>query len=339
MAIRIQPLAATVRRPREPALTVPVLVTGGTGFIGAAVIRRMQDRGGFDVRASVRAGSARQPDGVRIEQVDLGRDSDWTAAVRGVQVVVHCAARVHVMRETAADPLADFRRANVEGTLALARQAAQAGVRRFVFLSTVKVLGESSPPGRPLQPDDPLAPQDAYAVSKLEAEEGLRELAAGTGMEVVILRPPLVYGPGVKGNFASLVRWIRRGRPLPLGAASNRRSLVALDNLSDFIVLCADRDRSALAANQAFLVSDGTDVTTADLVRRIAHAYGSKTRLLPVPPSWMAAMAGLVGKRAAADRLLGWLQVDSSRCQSVGWTPVTSMDDQLRRMAASDASA
>lgn len=318
-------------------MNTPLLVTGASGFVGSALARHLVERG-FAVRGTARGASSAMPAGVHPIHAELAERTDWSAALGGVDTVVHCAARVHVMREAAVDPLAEFRRVNVEGTLGLARQAAAAGVRRFVFLSSIKVLGESTRPGRPFTPDDRPAPEDAYGTSKHEAEAALLALAAATGLEVVIIRPPLVYGPGVKGNFASLVRWVRRGRPLPFGAIDNRRSLVALDNLVSFSALCADRARSPSAANQVYLVSDGQDESTPDLVRRIARAYGARPALLPVPPALMRGAARLLGRQAAADRLLGSLQVDSAKCGQLGWRPAVTMDQQLEKMARDDAS-
>jgi nucleoside-diphosphate-sugar epimerase len=242
------------------------------------------------------------------------------------------------MKDKTVDPLAEYRMVNVAGTLALARQAAEAGVRRFVFISSIKVNGELTLSGRSFLPDDTPAPEDAYAISKLEAERGLMAISRDTGIEIVIIRPPLVYGPGVKGNFAAMIRWIRRGVPLPLGAVHNRRSLVALANLVDFIVLCADRERSPRAANEVFLIADGEDVSTTELLRKVARAYGGKPRLLPVPARWMRFAAGLLGKGAVADRLLGSLVVDSLKARDLlGWRPVISMNEQLQKMAQHDA--
>lgn len=320
-------------------MTATVLVTGATGFVGGALARHLVEQG-CTVRGASRTALPSSAQGIESFIVDLTEPTDWAAALRGADSLVHCAARVHVMRESSADPLAEFRRANVEGTLNLARQAADAGVRRFVFLSSVKVLGESTPPDRPFLPDSPPAPQDAYGVSKHEAEEGLRQLSAATGMQLVIIRPPLVYGPGVKGNFAALVRMVRRGLPLPFGAIENRRSLVALDNLVSFVALCADPNRSPSAAGQAFLVSDGVDESTAGLVRKIASAYGRRPLLVPLPPSLIRMAAWLAGRQAAADRILGSLQVDSSKCgRLLGWKPVLTIDEQLRKMARHDAGA
>ena len=309
-----------------------VLVTGATGFVGQTLLGELRVRG-HRVTPVVRRITG-LPHEVLIP--DMNAQADWRAALVGCNAVVHLAARVHVMFDGVADPVAEFRRVNVKGTLNLARQAVAAGVRRFVFISSIKVNGES---GIFCERDDP-APQDAYAQSKMEAENGLMALAGSTGMEVVIIRPPLVYGPEVKGNFASLVRWVRQGIPMPLGAVKNQRSLVALDNLVDFIALCADPKRSPLAANEAFLISDGEDVSSTTLLMRVARAYGVKARLLPVPIGWLRLGARVLDKTAAADRLLGSLVVDSSKAQDLlGWRPVVTMDDQLRKMALHDSCA
>ena len=250
----------------------------------------------------------------------------------GVSEVVHTAARVHVMQDKAVDPLAEFRRTNVDGTIALARQAAASGVHRFVFISSVKVNGEATLLGRPFMADDVQDPQDAYGISKMEAEQGLGQIAVETGMEVVIIRPPLVYGPGAKANFAALMRAVQRGWPLPLGAVHNQRSLVALDNLVDFIVTCVSHPQ---AANQTFLVSDGQDLSTTDLVRGMAQAAGVPARLLPVPVWALQAGASFLGKGDAVQRLCGNLQVDISKARSLlGWVPPVSMEEGLRRAMA-----
>jgi UDP-glucose 4-epimerase len=216
--------------------------------------------------------------------------------------------------------------------LNLARQAAAAGLRRFVFVSSIKVNGEATQLARPFIADDAPAPLDAYGVSKMEAEQGLREIARQTGMEVVIIRPPLVYGPGVKANFAAMMRWLKRGVPLPLGAIHNQRSLVALDNLVDLILTCLTHPA---ATNQTFLVSDGEDVSTTELLRRMGQAMGKTARLLPVPASWLKVAASLVGKGDVAQRLCGSLQVDISKTRELlGWVPPVSLDEGLRRAAA-----
>jgi UDP-glucose 4-epimerase len=255
--------------------------------------------------------------------------TDWSLALQHCTVVVHLAARVHVMSDTALDPLAAYRRTNVEGTMALARQAAAAGVRRFIFISTVKVNGESSPECQPFRADDVPAPQDPYAVSKMEAEQGLRQLTQQTGIQVVIIRPPLVYGPGVGANFAALLRVVRRGLPLPLGAIHNQRSLVALDNLIDLIITCVAHPS---AANQTLLVSDGQDLSTAELVRAMAQAAGVKLCLPKVPARLLLATASLLGKRDVVSRLCSNLQVDISKTRRLlAWAPPLSVPEGLRR--------
>lgn len=311
-----------------------VLLTGATGFVGRALLARLTGMPGVAVRAAVRRPGVRLPADVETFGIAnaLSADADWHEAVDAVDVVVHAAARVHVMDDKAVDPLAEFRAANVAGTLTLARQAAEAGVRRFVFLSSIKVNGEATEPGRPFSADDRPAPVDPYGISKLEAEQGLLALAAETNMDVVIIRPPLVYGPGVKANFLSMMRWLERGVPLPLGAIDhNRRSLVALDNLVDLIVTCLDHPA---AVNQVFLAGDGEDLSTTDLLRRLATALGVKARLLPVPSWTLAAGAALIGKRTVLQRLCGSLQVDVTKARErLGWTPQVSVDESLRRTA------
>lgn len=251
--------------------------------------------------------------------------------MKGVDVVIHCAARVHVMHDQAVDPLIEFRKVNLAGTLNLARQAAAAGVQRFVFISSIKVNGEGTAPGMPYHADDAVTPLDAYGISKHEAEQGLLALAAETGMEVVIIRPVLVYGPGVKANFLNMMSWLYKGIPLPFGAIYNKRSLVALDNLVDLIVTCIDHPA---AANQVFLVSDGDDLSTTDLLRRMGRALGKPARLIPIPSKWLEFGARLLGKQALAQRLCGSLQVDISKTRELlGWTPPVSVDEGLRKTA------
>jgi nucleoside-diphosphate-sugar epimerase len=268
--------------------------------------------------------------GVRQFQVgDLLPATDWSAALQDVDKLVHCAARVHVMQDDSTDPLRAYRLVNVECTLNLARQAAASGVRRFVFVSSIKVNGEATQPRQPFSADDLPAPLDPYGVSKLEAEQGLREIEARTGMEVVIVRPPLVYGPGVKANFASMMRWVARGLPLPFGAIDNARSMVALGNLVDFLVTCLKHPE---AAGQTFLVSDGEDVSTTELLRRTAKAMGKKALLLPIPSSVLVSGATLLGKRSVAQRLCGSLQVDIEKTRRLlGWNPPLTLDQGLKK--------
>jgi nucleoside-diphosphate-sugar epimerase len=259
--------------------------------------------------------------------------ADWVPILEGVNVVIHAAARVHVMNDKSADPLSEYRKVNVAGTLNLASQSARAGVGRFVFVSSIKVHGEASQPGRPFRPDDAPAPVDPYGVSKLEAELGLREIESKRGMEVVIVRPPLVYGPGVRANFASMMRWVRLGIPLPLGAIHNSRSLVAIDNLGDLLVTCLSHPA---AGGQTFLVSDGEDVSTTELLRRTAHAMGKKACLVPVPGLMLENVAALVGKNTLAQRLCSSLQVDIEKTRDLlGWSPPLTLNQGLKRAVES----
>lgn len=315
----------------------PVLVTGANGFVGRAVLRALESRR-WPARAAVRA---KPPDADRfacewVAVGDFAAGADWTAAVSGVDAVVHLAARVHVMRETATDALSAFRRINVDATKALAQAARDAGVRRFVYVSTVKVHGEASP-GRAFTEQDTPSPQDPYAQSKWEAERALAEVAAGSPLETVVLRPPLVYGPGVRANFLALADAVRRGVPLPLGAVRNHRSLVYVENLADAILAVL---ASPQAARETFLVDDGRPVSSADLVRAMARAIGRRPRLPAVPVGWLRWLARIAGREAAVERLVADLEVDSSRLQRVvGWTPPFDLDAGLRAtLATSDRS-
>jgi len=314
--------------------TRTLLVTGANGFVGRALCSRLANMDNFATRAALR-GTCRAPvAGVQAVSIgDLSATTDWGPALSGVDLVVHAAARVHVMKEDAADSLAEFRRVNVDGTLHLARQAAAAGVRRFIFISSVKVNGEVSLPGFPIKADDVPAPQDAYGLSKYEAEQGLRQLAASTAMEVVVIRPVLVYGPQVKANFQSMMRWVQRGVPLPFGAVDNRRSLVSLANLVDLIITCFDHPA---AANQTFMASDGDDVSLTQLLQALGRALGRPARLLPVPSGVLRAAAMLLGRRDMAQRLLGSLQVDIEKNQQLlGWHPPHTLEQGLNVTAQS----
>lgn len=308
-----------------------ILVTGATGFLGRALIEQLSCSG-REVVASVRRFSEGfGPEVVQVVNGDMAPDRDWSKTLDGIDRVVHLAARTHVIRETATDPLAEFRRINVRGTLNLASQSARAGVKRFVFVSSVGVHGNRNT--RPFTEADPPDPKEPYAVSKLEAEQGLMRLAGESGMEVVIIRSPLVYGPDAPGNFGRLAGIIQKGIPLPLGAVDNKRSLVALDNLLDFIALCLEHPR---AANEVFLVADGEDVSTTELIRKIGAAFGKNILLLPVPVWLMAVGLKLAGKNDAARRLFGSLRVDCSKARALlGWKPVTAMDEQLEKMTRS----
>ena len=305
-----------------------VAVTGASGFVGSALFRGLIDRNAL-VRPVLRSAeiASRYPGAVFVPELD--GNTDWSLPLRDMDVVIHAAARAHIMRDEALDPLTEYRRVNVRGTLNLAQQAADAGVRRFVFLSSVKVNGERTA-GTAFTANDPAAPEDPYGFSKWEAEQGLWEIASQTGMEVVVVRPPLVYGPGVKGNFARLLDLVRSGVPLPLAAVNNRRSFIGLDNLVDLLIRCVDHPR---AADQTLLVSDGQDLSTPDLLRMIANAMGRPARLFPVRVPLLRFAGRAFGRLSEVDRLVGSLQVDSSATREfLGWTPPVNVEEGIRRM-------
>lgn len=305
-----------------------ILVTGATGFIGGSFLDSASRAGRDDLRAALRRSSLPLATPVESTVVEgLTESADWRAAIRGCDAVVHSAARVHVINDVTHDPLAEFRRANVAGTLRLAHQSAAAGIRRFVFLSSIKVNGERTTPGRPFAANDSPAPVDAYGVSKHEAEQGLQRIGRETGMEVVIIRPVLAYGPGVRGNFLTMLRWLRRGIPLPFGAVNNRRSFVAIENLVDLIGLSL---RHPAAAGHTFLVSDGEDLSTPDLLRRTATALGRHARLFPVSERLIEVGARITGRAALVQRLCGSLQVDIAKTRELlDWNPPVKVNDAL----------
>jgi nucleoside-diphosphate-sugar epimerase len=311
-----------------------IAVTGANGFVGQALVRQLAHND-YQLLAYMR-----QPgDFIRINNVttvaapDLGPHADWQFRYElGIDVLVHVAARVHVMQDSVADSLMEFRKVNVAGTANLARQAALAGVKRFVFLSSIKVNGEFTEDGHPFTTHDVPSPEDPYGISKHEAEQLLRQIASETGMELVIIRPPLVYGPGVKANFGSMMRWLSRGVPLPLAdVTENRRSLVALDNLVHLIIICLDHPA---AANQTFLVSDGEDLSTAELLKRTGVALSCPARLVHLPIGFLKLGAKLLRNPGIYQRLCGSLQLDIAKAgQLLGWTPPVSVDEGLRRAA------
>lgn len=307
------------------------LVTGGTGFIGAALLQALH-AAGWRVRATARTIPERSALPVDWREMgDIGPDTAWDGLLDGVDCVVHLAARVHVLNETSKDPSAAFRRTNAMGTARLARACAEAGVRRFVYLSSVGVHGARSF-DRPLSESSPLVPYDDYSRSKLEAEQALAEIGRVAPLEIVVLRPPLVYGPGAPGNFARLVQLVRSGWPLPLGGIDNRRSFLYLGNLIDAILLCA---RHPAAAGQVFLLSDGQPVSTPRLIRAVAHAMGRPARLMAVPVGVLELAGRLLGKQAAVARLTGSLFVDSSAIRShLGWTPPHTLAQGLAATVA-----
>lgn len=306
-------------------MTGRIAVTGASGFVGRALCASLREKG-RPVRPLVRS-AAGAPDGAWALGDMAGGTEGWNQALQDVDCVVHCAARVHVMNESASDPLQAFRQVNVEGTRQIALAAARSGVRRLVFLSSLKVHGEQTAPNAPFHAFSPAAPLDAYGQSKWEAEQALQAVSVATGLEVVVVRPPLVYGPGVKANFLQLMRSVARGVPMPLASIDNRRSLLALDNLTDLLQVCAEHPA---AAGHSFLASDGQDVSTPDLVRGLAKAMGRSARLVPVPVPWLRLAGRLVGRTPQIERLIGSLQVNIGHTKEVlDWSPRLSVQQGL----------
>lgn len=298
------------------------LVTGASGFVGSHLMAEMARRG-RPVRGTTRGAA---PGLMTVPS--YGPDTDWRACLQGIDTIVHLAARVHVMRETAADPLALFRKANVEATVNLARQAAEAGVRRFVFVSSIKVNGERTEPGKPFTADDLPAPQDPYGVSKAEAEAALTALGRQAGLEITIVRPPLVYGPGVRGNFRSLMKWAASGAPSIFPLVENRRSFIHVANLCDLLITVLDHPA---AANRVLLASDGEDLSTHELLTRLTLAAGRRPRSLPVPAALLQALGRLTGRKDAVARLTENLQVDTTPTRRLlGWQPQASVDEAMK---------
>jgi nucleoside-diphosphate-sugar epimerase len=309
-----------------------VLVTGASGFVGSAVVRLLAADPEFSPIAAVRR-AAEMAGAVERVVGDLGPRSDWRDALVGVDAVVHCAARAHQLDDRSPDPVAEFRRINTDGTRRLAQQAAEQGVRRFIFVSSIKVNGEATSPGSPFTEADAPAPNDPYGISKLEAERVLGDVTNTAGMEVVIIRPPLVYGPGVKGNLRRLMGWIARGVPLPLASVRNARSLVALDNLASAIVLALAHPA---AAGRTYLISDQQDLSTPDLIRTIAAGMGLRAPLWPMPVALLRAAGALAGKGDEVARLTGSLVVDSGLIsRELGWRPPRTPQEGLEQMARS----
>jgi nucleoside-diphosphate-sugar epimerase len=309
-----------------------ILVSGATGFLGNALVTRFCTLPGISVVAPIRSNNIKLPDVVKKTLIScIDESTDWTQSLSGVNVVVHSAARVHVMHEDPAQSLEKFRAVNVQGTLNLARQAVQAGVKRFVFISSIKVNGEVTSPGRTFFADDIPHPTDPYAISKYEAEQQLMQLASTGVIDVVIIRPVLIYGPNVAANFRQMMRWLVKGIPLPFGAVTNLRSLVSVDNVVDLVKTCLDHPQ---AVNQIFLVSDGEDVSTTQLMQRLVDYLCVKTWLVPVPPGVLVFLAGWSGQRTTAQRLFDSLQVDIKKNRDIlGWCPPVSLNDGLKLTA------
>lgn len=315
-------------------MTGRVLVTGAGGFVGRALVPALLAQG-YAVTATTRSRiNAPWADQVRVIVVDdLNAETDWTDALKDATAVIHLAARVHVMNDTATDPLAEFRATNVDGTRHLAEQARDAGANRFVFLSSIKVNGEATQE-TPFRATDVANPQDPYGLSKAEAEQALFDISQNGGPDVIVIRPPLVYGPGVKGNFLKLMRAVQKGTPLPLGNVHNRRSLVGVGNLADLLVHCVVAKQ---AANRVFLVRDGEDVSTTDLIRKIGIALGKSARLWPVPSILIRMLGTILGKGAAMDRLLGDLRIDDAETRkALNWTPPFTLQQGLAEIRISD---
>ncbi len=307
-----------------------ILLTGATGFVGAALCESLCQQG-YPLTAAVRRTSSSLPVAAKQSLIgDLSSDTDWSSALSGINTVIHLAARAHIMRDSATDPLSAFRQTNTVATLHFAQQAADAGVSRFVYISSIKVNGENTG-DTPFTPETCFTPSDPYGLSKYEAEQGLMKIAQQTDMEIVIIRPPLIYGAGVKGNFLSLFQWLNSGIPLPLGLIQNQRSLVYIGNLIDLIITCI---KHPAAANQVFLVSDSEDISTTELLRCMGSALGKSARLVPVQPKLIELCANLLGKQDAVQRLLGNLQVDISKTkQLLSWEPKIGMNEGLQKTA------
>jgi len=304
------------------------LVTGATGFVGRSVLATLDERGELARAALRKAASIRAAESIVVG--DLRPQTSWDEALSGVDVVIHLAGLAHLPPGAAKTHTEQFDRINAQATLALARACSHAGVRRLVFVSSIKVNGEQTRGGAFTEANIP-APVDAYARSKWQAEQGLHRIAAETGLEVTVVRPPLVYGPGVKANFLQLMRWVDRGVPLPFAAIDNRRSLIAVDNLTDVLVTCATH---RLAAGETFVVSDGDDVSTPVLIERIAAALGRRARLFGCPASVVRLAGAAVGRGASVERLLDSLQVDPRKIgRMLGWQPSVTMDQELAATA------
>jgi len=304
-----------------------ILLTGASGFVGRGLAVSLMEQG-HPVRIAIRspvelAGAEK----ALITEID--NHTAWGRHLKGIDTVIHCAGRAHVMNDLFADPLPEYRRINVGGTVNLARQAAKAGARRFIFISTVKVNGEQTLPGQPYSERDAPFPQNPYAISKYEAEQALLDLAKETGLEVVIIRPALVYGSGVKANFFTMLRMVRLGVPLPFGSIENKRSFIYLENLQSLIIRCIAHPK---AVNQVFLASDGNDLSTTELLRYCASAMGVSIFLLPIPESWCVLGASMLGQGDAIQRLCGTLQVDISKARKLlGWEPPVSVQAGLQK--------
>ena len=315
-----------------------IFITGGSGFIGGALLELLVNSKNYISTIS-------RFDYERLDSLDLvirgdigqlNKNNKLSAAVKDVlentDVIIHLAGRAHIVADNSTKPLNEYRKINRDATMALARIAANSGVKRFVFLSSIGVNGNQN--NKPFTERDKPNPEEDYAISKYEAEQGLLVLSRDVDMDVVIIRPPLVYGPNAPGNFNTLLRWVLKGVPLPFGLIKNRRSFIALDNLTDFIIHCLNYKDTPLACNQVFLVSDGEDVSTSQFLRKVSKAVRSKTILLPIPVSTLQFILRVIGKGNIAERLFDSLQVDNSKAKELlNWQPTITMDKQLKKIA------
>jgi len=310
---------------------VKILVTGGSGFVGTALIEALVKLDGVTIVAAYRDATISDIPNIEIVEIgDISEYQKWESMLVGVDVVIHMAGRAHIMNDFAKDPLAEFRAINVQGTLKLAKQASEAGVKRFIFISSIKVNGESTSGRLPFKFNDLPSPKDPYGISKYEAEFGLKEICAEFGMEFVIIRPPLVYGFGVKANFSAMMTLAKKNLPLPLGGINNRRSLVALGNLVDLIKTCIVHKN---ASNQIFLVSDDDDISTSELIKTMTRSYDKKPWLIPIPSNWIVSLGKILGKKNMVDRLCGDLQVDIEHTKStLEWKPKFCIEDVLSEL-------
>lgn len=309
-----------------------ILLTGASGFLGSHLMTELMTNPEVSLRVSARSNLDKISDErlTVLPPADLSNDIDWSTALNGCDVVIHTAARVHVMKEKSLNPLDEYRRINVKGTLKLAHQAIKAGVKRFIYISSIKVNGEITKKQQQFRADDPPQPIDDYGISKLEAEQELLKIAAGTSMEIVIIRPPLVYGPGVKGNFNRMLHWVIKGIPFPFANVYNKRSFVSIDNLISLIKTCIHHPH---AINQVFLVSDGKDLSTPELLKTVGQVFNKQTRFFPMPLAILKFLSELIGRKSEFERLCGSLRLDiSDTCKRLDWRPDFKMTDTLKRM-------
>ncbi len=308
-----------------------ILLTGATGFVGSAILIKLLEfkYSPVIVRRSYLNDKYSECDEIIVDSIDS--KADWKGHLSGVDVVIHCAARVHIMNDEEEDPLSEFREVNLKGTINLAKSAIKSGVKRFIFISSIKVGGESSEIGNPLNEKTNNVPTDPYGLSKYEAEEELKKLSKKHGMEIVIIRPALVYGPGVKANFETMMEWLSKGIPIPLGATTNKRSLIALDNLVDFIFLCMEHPK---AANETFFISDDNDLSTTQLLRKLSNALGNHCFLIPIPSKLLSLVFLVCGLKSFSVRLLDSLQVSTAKAKNLlDWTPKITVDEALKKTA------